>query len=153
METLASTLVIVHPGSACGSANYNIGRFEARAARDAIASLCDHWDTGVIVLDGETSEDLAEFPMFAGAIERAVERARGAGHLAIRQYAHDPDQVEAIQEIARSHPHLLASPVLVTGAWYHPENDGFGCVNSVIDAINAMGGQAVVAEAVVAIED
>ncbi len=39
-------LVVVHPGSACGSANFNIGQFEARSAREELADELTRWDGG-----------------------------------------------------------------------------------------------------------
>ena len=145
------TLVVVHPGSACGSADYNLGRNEARAARDAITQLCNDWTGHVIVLDGMLSDELEEYPVFARAITGLLVRAREAGYLAIRHDAEDPMQVDVVGALISEHDVLKQSRMTVTGAWYYPDDTEFGCVNSVIDAINALGGHAEVAEAVCSI--
>lgn len=151
MDTRSPILVVVHPGSACGSANYNIGFDAAHAARTEMATLLNDWNGGIIVLDGELSDELPRFPMFANAIHSAVRRARRAGEVALREMADDPGQVDAIRAIAAVHD-LSQSRVLVTGAWYDP-SDKSGCVNSVIRALDDMGVRAVVADAVCAETD
>lgn len=148
MKTRSPILVVVHPGSACGSANYNIGFDAANAARIEMTTLLNEWNGGIIVLDGEFSDELPRFPMFANAIRSAVRRARRAGELAVREMADDPDQVGTIKAIAATHD-LTRSRVLVTGAWYDPSDES-GCVNSVIRALDDIGVRAVVADAVCA---
>jgi hypothetical protein len=61
-------LVIVHPGSACGSADFNLGKFEARAARDTLRGAIEDWEGGVIVIDGELSDELEHVPSLARAM-------------------------------------------------------------------------------------
>ena len=141
-------LVLVHPGSACGSADYNIGRDAADRARVDMTDLLNAWHGDIIVLDGDLSDELPRFPVFADAIRSAVRRARRAGYLAIREVANDPEQVEAIKRIASMHD-LTRSSVVVSGAWYDP-TDECGCVNSVIHALEGLGVRAAVADAVCA---
>lgn len=144
-------LVLVHPGSACGSANFNIGRDEARGARDCLAHELRNWIGGVIVLDGELSDELPSYPDFANAIDEALAKARADGHVAIRTMASDPDQIRVIKEIVEQ----LGEPAMratftVTGAWYHPEERY--CVGSVIDALREIGCTADVCESAVQLE-
>lgn len=144
-------LVLVHPGSACGSANYNLGREAADLARIEMTDMLNAWDGDIIVLDGDLSDELPRFPVFADAIRSAVRRARRAGCVAIREVANDPEQVDAIKRIASMHD-LTRSSVVVSGAWYDPTDES-GCVNSVIHALNDVGVRAVLAEAVCAESD
>lgn len=144
-------LVLVHPGSACGSANFHMGRDEARGARDCLAHELKNWRGGVIVLDGDLSDELPSYPVFAGAIDAALTRARTEGHVAIRTMASDPDQMRVIKELVQH----LGDPTqraafTVTGAWYHPEKRY--CVGSVIDALREIGCTAEVCESAVCLE-
>lgn len=74
MTAVHRVLVLVHPGSACGSANFNIGKFEARAARDALCSELDNWRGDVLVIDGELSDELEFYPSFDLAIRDCLQR-------------------------------------------------------------------------------
>lgn len=144
-------LVLVHPGSAGGSANFHLGRDEARGARDCLAHELRHWRGGVIVLDGDLSDDLPSYPVFASAIDAALARARTDGHVAIRTMASDPDQMRVIKELVQQ----LGEPAIqaaftVTGAWYHPEKRY--CVGSVIDALREIGCTADACESAVCLE-
>lgn len=142
-------LVVVHPGSACGSANSNIGKFEARAARDALVYALDHWTGGVIVIDGALSDELPGYPLFATAIEACLQRATASGQFAHRMMADDGDQAPKIIELVREHAQALQSATFaVSGTWYHPE-DGSGCVGSVIDALRSLGCRAEVDDSAV----
>lgn len=142
-------LVVVHPGSACGSADYNIGRFEARAARDALVTALKTWHGGVLVIDGELSDELPDFPALNGAIDVALSQARDRGHTSLRVVGDDPDQVKRISEFVKKGGSAVREfQYEVTGAWYHPE-DGSGCVGSVITQLQKMGCKARVHESAV----
>jgi len=133
-------LVLVHPGSACGSATSNIGRQSANEARDGLCHELRTWTGGVIVLDGELSDELPSYPELQSQIDAAVQRAASAGQVSIRRMADDPDQVDEIKRIINELGTHTAAYV-VTGAWYQ-SNDGGGCVGSVLDALRGAGSDA-----------
>lgn len=145
-------LVLVHPGSACGSADFNIGRFEARAARDQLAWELKTWSGGIVVIDGALSDELDSYPFFAQSISDCLARSKAGGHLSVRVMGSDDDdldQVERIREVAEAMGQAaMQTEFIVTGAWYHPE-DGGGCVGSVIEELRRMGLKASVADSAV----
>lgn len=143
-------LVLVHPGSACGSADMNLGKFEARAARAELAYELDHWHGTLLVIDGELSDELPWYPQLDRAITECL--ARGA-HLPVpsrRVLGDDPAQVESAREFAAQIGPAAAAGFRVTGAWYHPE-DGGGCVGSVVDELRRLGYPAEVSDNAVAL--
>ena len=137
---MSKILVLVHPGSACGSAAFNIGRQAANEARDGLCHELRTWTGGVIVLDGELSDELPSYPELQSQIDAAVQRATTAGQVSIRRMADDPDQVDEIRRIVNELGAHTATYV-VTGAWYH-SIDGGGCVGSVLDALRDVGASA-----------
>lgn len=142
-------LVLVHPGSACGSATFNLGNDEARRARSELTHELNAWTGGVIVIDGELSDELEGWPIYANAIEGALERARQAGHVSVRLDGHDPAHLARIREFVRREPELShAADFTVSGAWYHPE-DETGCVGTTVSALRALGCRAQVSDAAV----
>lgn len=147
MTRPSQVLVVVHPGSACGSADFNIGRRAAGEARMAMAALMDAWTGGIVVLDGDLSDELPNYPEVSDAITRLVRRSRRSGMVSLRAMASDPDHFDAIQSIAREH-HLGEYDIVITGAWFDPDNQE-GCVNSVVDALAEIGIDAHVAEGAV----
>lgn len=138
-------LVIVHPGSACGSADFNLGTNAAKARKLLINDIA-HWHHGVIVIDGELSDELthpSNQPLHR-AINLALARARDLKLTSIRQYGHDPDQVQVIQQVIKQLSLLPKNArFLLTGAWLH-SRDGGGCVGSVHQALSEMNFCAVV---------
>lgn len=130
-----SVLILVHPGSACGSANFNLGKQAANAAREGLCIELQQWSGGVVVLDGDLSDELCDYPELRQQINDALHRAAARGATSIRCMANDPDQVAASQEIAQSldpDTHFW-----VTGAWYQ-SSDGGGCAGSVLAALQAL---------------
>ncbi len=141
MRTL---LIVVHPGSCCGSADFNCGDSAAEAAREILAGDLDDWAGALAVIDGDLSSELRlrKYRGLGAALEGALERAAAAGQPAIRIRGGDEDefdQVAAALSLAESLG--LASgawKVEVTGAWYDPAGSE-GCVNSVVEALAATG--------------
>lgn len=131
-------LILVHPGSLCGSADYNIGRLNACAARDEIASQLNGWNGRLLVLDGALSDELPSYRQLNEAIRQAVARCSTATGFGRRVDADDPDHSEIAVRHLREARIPLSTEVFVTGAWYHPGNDG-GCVNGAFDALKAAG--------------
>lgn len=134
-------LVLVHPGSACGSANFNLGRDEARAARQGLTRGINTWDGDFLVIDGALSSELSSYPMLEESILKALARSAAAGHVAERAYgcdSEDYDQTKCIQDLVRRHGYSPSEATFeVTGAWLHPEKEG--CVGSVIQTLEALG--------------
>jgi hypothetical protein len=142
-------LLVVHPGSCCGSADFNCGEEIAAAIRDALTADLDGWNGAVAVIDGDLSLELRQraYRGLGAALETALERAAGSGLPAIRIRGcsmEDFNQVRAAASLADSLA-LGAGDwnVEVTGAWYEPDGTE-GCVNSVVEALARVGVSATV---------
>lgn len=136
-------LVVVHPGSACGSADFNLGRVDARAARDALVSEIVAWSGPVVVVDGVLSDEL-QGQALGKAIEDAIGRAEAAGHPVLRVFACDGETEDwpAVVSAALDGMGLPRDiQAVVTGAWYF-EDGSSGCVNAVYDLVTSRGGTA-----------
>lgn len=129
-------LVVVHPGSACGSADFNIGKYDAQASRDGLVREFENWHGGVIVLCGELDDELPDYPQLNAALSSLLERAKAAGKVSIRVKAHDPAQITVIKRLLKK-PENQGSKYIVTGAWLYDNEEG--CVGSVVQAIRSMG--------------
>lgn len=124
-------LVLVHPGSACGSADFNLGTAVAQASREALIKELAQWSGGIVVIDGCSSDEIALHPSFDRAINASLARARSSGLTANRVAGDDPEQVDRIREFAERGDDSRARSFTVSGAWYHSA-DGSGCVGSVV---------------------
>lgn len=134
-------LILVHPGSACGSSNESIGRDVARACREEMAREIDAWEGDFLVLDGFLSDELAHYPMFGGAIDRAVARNAAAGHYAVRERgcdAEEPYTADTVRRLILEGKINPSMSVKLTGASYDPKDEE-GCVNGVYDVLEAAG--------------
>lgn len=156
MRTL---LIVVHPGSCCGSADFNCGDDAAEAARAILADDLDEWTGAVAVIDGDLSSELRlrKYRGFNAALEGGLERAASAGLPAIRIHGdHEAEYNQAAAAASLSDSLGLSRggwSIEVTGAWYDPAG-GDGCVNSVVEALAAVGVSATVrASAVVLAEE
>lgn len=148
-------LILVHPGSMCGSARAQLGRSLADAARTEVLDRFSAHEGPLVVIDGALSDELSgsEEARIRDALSRAVQ----AGHPAGRVWGCDSgerpfpawsgfrtDGGELVfdgQEAAATNlAPGLGSPVLVTGAWAG-SNEGDGCVNSVANAVRAVLGR------------
>ena len=124
-----SVLVIVHPGSACGSADFNLGSTEAAEARYALGRTIHNWQGPAVVLNNEFKGELS----FYAQIGLALSSLR------------DPIEVDACAsdprwtEIARSTLTGSAGEHFVlTGAWHHPA-DRSGCIDAVSGILDEEG--------------
>lgn len=140
-------LVLVHPGSACGSANDNIGKWAANGARDGLVMELDNWRGSVIVLETDLSDEIVNYPLLDQAINNALQRAKADGLVSLRLMGEDPQQKDFIRDFVNTlTPEQKKTATFeVTGAWFYRE-DGGGCVGGVYDALIAMGCQANVSE-------
>lgn len=150
MMPCTQILVLVHPGSACGSADFNLGRAIAREARETLARQISAWRGGVLVIDGELSDELVDYPSLDCSIKDGLRIAKESGHISQRVVGDDPDQVQRISEFVASLSEQDKSETAftVTGAWFDP-NDGEGCVGSVHKQLIALGCKAEVSESAV----
>jgi len=139
---MQTVLVVVHPGSALGSADFNLGKFEARAARDQLAQELETWEGPLLVIHGQLSEDLPDYPRLHQAIEGAVARNKAAGFAAdqVRGCDEEEHNQEAAAEawVSSLAWNSQETEFEVSGAWYHPE-DGSGCVGGVIEHLKQLG--------------
>jgi GNAT superfamily N-acetyltransferase/sugar phosphate isomerase/epimerase len=145
-----NTLVVVHPGSLCGSAIANVGRLEADGARSEILhQIADHRGS-IVVIDCTLSDEIA--PHENAAIEEAISRAQASGQAGFRIWGCDAgeppyldwkprgisegravfdSQEEAAKFILR---HLPKAGIEVTGAWATPDHSS-GCASSVFKTL------------------
>lgn len=146
-------LVLVHPGSACGSANFNLGRTEGREAREGLITAIEAWQGGFLVIDSEFSDELEEYPGFDRAIKLALQAAKNRNQISQRVVGDDPDQVQRITEFVAtmSDQDKDQTSFTVTGAWFDP-SDGEGCVGSVHKRLLALGCKAQVDESAVNVD-
>lgn len=139
-------LVLVHPGSLCGSARSEIGKYEADAVREEILYEVAHHSGAFIVIDGMFSDELSDAEN--KVIIDALQRAGDAGHVALRLWGCDAGETpypawqsfglrgrnvtfEGQEEAARFISGLLdGASVTVTGAWATPDHSS-GCASSV----------------------
>jgi hypothetical protein len=114
-------LVITHPGSACGSADFNLGGNGSlsRNYRDGMIEQFNSWQGGVIVLGGECDDELRrpKYRSFGNAIDALLSRIKEAGRVSIRKQAPDPDNAKVISKIL-SEPANRGSEYICTGAWW-----------------------------------
>lgn len=138
-ETPQNLLVIVHPGSACGSADFNIGRYDAQAQRDGLTHSIASWAGNVIVLSGDFDGELRQprYVALGTAIKGALARAKANKQIAIMKRAPDPEQVEVIAQIMAKLQLPPETRIEVTGAWTGHQEEG--CVDSVMHALHKMG--------------
>lgn len=145
--TRRRVLVVVHPGSCCGSATENLGRGLADDCRADLVRELDVWKGDVLVLDGALSDELQTCPDLDRALKAAVARApHGRRIHACDDVPPHPDAaLPAFLRNMKWRPGEVA--MTVTGAWYDP-GDRFGCVNGVMDILRRRGFEAFVADSV-----
>ncbi|PZR93465.1 MAG: hypothetical protein DI537_10105 [Stutzerimonas stutzeri] len=142
MSSPGSVLIVVHPGSCCGSANLTIGRSDARASREGLISELRKWSGDIAVIDGEFSDELPLYPVLNEALVGAISRNTNAGYKAARvegDAADEFDQAAAatalIQKFGLS-PH--SHSIKLTGAWLEQVHED-GCIDDVFDVMTAAG--------------
>ena len=141
VEGGARILVVVHPGSALGSANFNLGRADARAARETLAEEIAGFDGHVVVIHGGLSSELSDYPIFDRALRGALNGAHAKGRLAAEMYGCDntgPHHPDAARRLVGRFPALRGCSIVCTGAWATEDNSS-GCVNDVADSLRAAG--------------
>lgn len=81
------TLVLVHPGSLCGSAESQLGKYEARSLQEGLKYRLDEHEGAIVVIDGFLSDEIHS--NLRASITDALDRAEAAGHLALRVWGCD----------------------------------------------------------------
>lgn len=128
-------LILVHPGSLCGSANFNLGQQDARVVRKLVIEDLQCWRGSVLVLDGELSDELGDYPALQASIDDVVARAAGFGQ---RIQADDPDHAQLAVAFLQQQEVAGDVPISLTGAWYDPTGAS-GCINATRDALAGAG--------------
>lgn len=128
-----TALVVVHPGSACGSADFNLGLEEGAQARHALARTLHDWKGPVVIVDGELSTDLEHYPQIGIAIDNLLDQANES----IRIYACATQDGWA-ENATRAVMDLGYAGAALTGAWHHPE-DRSGCIDAMAEQLSAAG--------------
>lgn len=142
--TKSDFLILVHPGSACGSADFNLGSEDAAFSRSRLISDLDAWSGPIAVIDGRLSRELAQRAYYAlgTAVGNAIARAARQGLFAEHFKGEDGtarDQVWAmLRIIERANLTPQTHRVELTGAWYN-DNGISGCVNDVRRALEKRG--------------
>ncbi len=130
-------LFLVHPGSALGSATFNLGEARSRAARTALCNEITEWDGHLIILGGGLDGELKYYPLVAQAIASARRNARLRHRLDVTRLAEDPNQIEEAMRVATTYAIPKDARIVCTGAW--ASRGTSGCVNSVHAALVAAG--------------
>jgi hypothetical protein len=134
--------VIVHPGSLCGSADFDLGREGGDSLRKAVladlASLSGH----VLVIHGELSDEIADYPDLFEGLQAMRARIKGERHsytsitaCALGAEDWEQDVAAALAKLLKRIGHL--PPCLITGAWFY--GDGNGCVEAVAEIATQAG--------------
>jgi hypothetical protein len=130
-------LVLVHPGSACGSADFHHGSPYAETERAMLVRALDSWEGPLVVVDSDLSDEIGGYPPLARAIADALARSTLSSH-ATRLLAGDgKEDYDGTDWVPQVRDHVVATGArhaVITGAWYHDDDDG-GCVNAVYDAL------------------
>lgn len=148
-----TVLILVHPGSACGSADFNLCPELASTYREKLAQDLSGWTGDMFVIDGQLSDELKDlaFRHLGKAITSALVRSRNAGFRARRIMGCDsipPHQCERVRawiEDGTLDPKTMQ--ISLTGAWYN--EDGGGCVGDVQKILVKAGFEVTVRSSVV----
>lgn len=132
-----SLLILVHPGSLCGSANFNLGRKIASWIRDEVAEDLIAWKADLLVLDGFLSDEIPSYRRLDQALRAALEDTSGGQHR-LRLKAEDPEHAAIAVNFLRRAGYPLETTISLTGAWFD-ENDEEGCVNATRAALARAG--------------
>jgi len=145
---MGDVLIIVHPGSACGSADLNLGRQEASAARATLAAAIEGWEppsiAGIIVIDGALSDELGRsaYRYLGEAIESKLDTCRAKEKISLRVWGCDdqpPHHDEAVDRlVCEKSLDPQRHRIVVTGAWRELSGES-GCVNAVADRLAGHG--------------
>lgn len=146
-------LVLVHPGSACGSTDMSLGLSTGAAERQGlIQDLNSQSPQALVILEGLFNNELSwpKYLDLGQAITSLTTRTKDAGGQVFRRTAPDPTQMLVIRRLVSEqkwHPSHITFDL--TGAWTNSEDPGSGCVNSVALALRKMGFTATIRDSAV----
>ena len=127
-------LIVVHPGSACGSTDFNLGLACGAQSRERLPQTLFRWDEKIIVIDGELSHELSSYP----TIGIPLLNAESAGRLSrVYACAGNPGWVADAVEFIKGKT-MPNGQIKITGAWHDPERHS-GCVNAVAQGLKNEG--------------
>jgi hypothetical protein len=133
-------MVLVHPGSLCASADFNIGSDDAAAARKFVQEDLDDHQGHLIVLDGYAGDgrDLANEVDLSATIDRALDRAAASGFLSERLFGPSDRFERSLPRRARKLTGEIGSnvEVVLTGAW---SDVAGGCVTTAAEIFRSAG--------------
>lgn len=133
MQTVnKNVMVLVHPGSACGSADFNLGD-EAAPLRDALASEIMKWKGDVFILDGELSDELDHYATLGLAVQACKDTS---DQHVVREMACALTMENWVDvAMKRFEAEWPGGPhrILLTGAWTEPDKSG--CVDAMAEAL------------------
>lgn len=133
-----AVLVVVHPGSCCGSADFHYNSTSvANAEREGLIREWNAWDGGVLIIETELSDELPRYPALNQALKDLAARARRKGFVSERRMGDDPGQTEIMRDFLDTLNFPPETVFIVTGAWYYSERKG--CVPSVRNVIRSRG--------------
>lgn len=147
-------LIIVHPGSMCGSADMNIGKDLARASREDVIRDIKNWTGDIVVIDSFLSDELKGTSLGI-ALEEAICSARAAGKMGHRVFGCDnlePSIEDGVKQVVAGLQLENLDRVSLTGAWYDPDDES-GCVNEVRRLLNFHGVVCDVLDSAVSLDD
>lgn len=117
-------LVIVHPASTCGSADFSLGPDRADCDRVRLVATIEGWRGPSVVIDNDLTPELQDYESLDNALRSLDEPMR------VNACATESGWVRKAFTAIES---TGLRRYMVTGAWHHPE-DHSGC----IDAITSM---------------
>lgn len=139
MSAQQETLILVHPGSACGSADFNLGsgRAGAEVRSNLIRELLG-WNGNLLVLHGELSGELKYYPDLNRAIDSSLHRRELDRSVALELFPGDDFAEAAVNLLSESKTIGSDESIVVSGAWRHGDDIG-GCVNHVFNTLKQSG--------------
>lgn len=128
--SIEAVLVVVHPGSLCGSADMHLGSW-APATRELIAAEITSWPGRVAVITGDLDDELkcAKYTGLRVSLTRADYCTHGSPY--------SDTLARAARRIAKRFRLKCGDEVTVTGAWN--DEDGTGCVTAVGQTFEKLG--------------
>jgi len=131
--------ILVHPGSLCGSADFNLSLDEGDEVRVRTSQwLAEEVMGHLLVLDNELSDEIGQYPMLDAMLSKALQACEAEGHCALRLPAEDPDHDQIGVAVLQAWEIPLSTPITLAGAWYDPSDD-HGCVNALHKALLKAG--------------
>lgn len=137
-------LIMVHPGSACGSLNDAFGKSAGGAYRDGLVIDLNNSKGGVLIVDGEFSDEIPYYGDFNSAILNALQRAKTAGLPSVRIDADDnsPRWVAKTLNTVRQMGYVATDTIVVSGIWVGTDEGwgaNSGCVTAVFKSLKRAG--------------